>query len=393
MSLGMRSQEWRRIFEDIRALGVKHRDKIRKKNRKKVKHLVRKHGRRPKSGWEDLPKPWRTTMGNPRIFNDKEDLLKEDVKEPMVVKGMEEDLSLTDSEMELLKLGPKFCVYKNLSEEEFETDIEECIMKVKWDLMKDDGKKAPGTEDIALEVLLGSEVCRSIEEEAEEEEDILDAERRTIFDWRTRTMNFGRRRATDCKGNSRVFFPRKARTVEEEMSLQTLRDMLMVTFRKYVDEKCGKEGKQCRNLSKVQEAGLKSLKKRVKEGEVMIVPTDKSGSLAVMSRTAYVESGMSHTRKDKEVRWEEIRDSQRELNGHVSMLAKIFRIGANWGHEQRIRETLMKENQAVCPLSLLFKDHKGCRADQGTTPPTRPVAGGHLGIKKERRMAGGYTFG
>ena len=288
MSLGMRSQEWRRIFEDIRALGVKHRDKIRKKNRKKVKHLVRKHGRRPKSGWEDLPKPWRTTMGNPRIFNDKEDLLKEDVKEPMVVKGMEEDLSLTDSEMELLKLGPKFCVYKNLSEEEFETDIEECIMKVKWDLMKDDGKKAPGTEDIALEVLLGSEVCRSIEEEAEEEEDILDAERRTIFDWRTRTMNFGRRRATDCKGNSRVFFPRKARTVEEEMSLQTLRDMLMVTFRKYVDEKCGKEGKQCRNLSKVQEAGLKSLKKRVKEGEVMIVHTDKSGSLAVMSRTAYV---------------------------------------------------------------------------------------------------------
>ena len=40
----------------------------------------------------------------------------------------------------------------------------------------------------------------------------------------------------------------------------------------------------------------------------------------------------------------------------------------------------MGENQSVCPLSLLFKDHKGWEASSGKDPPTRPVAGGHLGI-------------
>ena len=94
-----------------------------------------------------------------------------------------------------------------------------------------------------------------------------------------------------------------------------------------------------------------------------------------------MESGMVHVRSDKEVTWGELRDSQRELNGHVSVLIKTFKIGSYWDHGDRVRETMMKDNQAVCPLSLLFKDHKGWVATSGgTAPPTRPVAGGHLGI-------------
>ena len=93
--LGKGSQEYRKILENVKVLGVKHRDRIRKKNRSKVKHLVKKHGRKTRSGWEDLPKPWRTMMGEPGIFNDKENLVKEDVKEPMMVKGVGEDLELS----------------------------------------------------------------------------------------------------------------------------------------------------------------------------------------------------------------------------------------------------------------------------------------------------------
>ena len=40
----------------------------------------------------------------------------------------------------------------------------------------------------------------------------------------------------------------------------------------------------------------------------------------------------------------------------------------------------MGENMAICPLSLLFKDHKGWTVESGTVPPTRPVVGGHVGI-------------
>ena len=41
---------------------------------------------------------------------------------------------------------------------------------------------------------------------------------------------------------------------------------------------------------------------------------------------------------------------------------------------------MMGLNQSICPMNLLFKDHKGWSPDEGTVPPTRPVVGGHLGI-------------
>ena len=62
------------------------------------------------------------------------------------------------------------------------------------------------------------------------------------------------------------------------------------------------------------------------------------------------------------------------------MLIKFFKIGHHWDHGARIRETTMGEGMSVCPLTLLFKDHKGWTSDSGTVPPTRPVVGGHLGI-------------
>ena len=40
----------------------------------------------------------------------------------------------------------------------------------------------------------------------------------------------------------------------------------------------------------------------------------------------------------------------------------------------------MGEAMATCPLSLLYKDRKGWSGEMGGCPPTRPVAGGHLGM-------------
>ena len=93
-----------------------------------------------------------------------------------------------------------------------------------------------------------------------------------------------------------------------------------------------------------------------------------------------MEAGLGHAKNDKVVTWKEVKESQHELNGHMSMLIKCFRIGAYWDHGWRVKETMMGNNQALCPLSLLYKDHKGWSPGKGTVPPTRPAAGGHLGI-------------
>ena len=41
---------------------------------------------------------------------------------------------------------------------------------------------------------------------------------------------------------------------------------------------------------------------------------------------------------------------------------------------------MLGEGLSVCPITLLFKDHKGWDNSQGSVPPTRHVAGGHVGL-------------
>ena len=92
----------------------------------------------------------------------------------------------------------------------------------------------------------------------------------------------------------------------------------------------------------------------------------------------YENAGRKHTRGDVVVEWEE---SQKELNGHVAMILKIFRVGEKWGHVSRIREFMLGNGLTVCPITLLYKDHQGWEKSQGIIVlPTRHVAGGHVGM-------------
>ena len=69
---------------------------------------------------------------------------------------------------------------------------------------------------------------------------------------------------------------------------------------------------------------------------------------------------------------------QRESNGHVAMWIKILGMGEAWGHEGRIRESLIQHSCVVPPMKLLVKDHKPLGADG--LPPTRPVVGASRGM-------------
>ena len=54
-------------------------------------------------------------------------------------------------------------------------------------------------------------------------------------------------------------------------------------------------------MTEAQLKGLKSLKKRVKEGQIVICKTDKSGKFGVASLEAYKQMGEVHTRGDEEI--------------------------------------------------------------------------------------------
>ena len=90
----------------------------------------------------------------------------------------------------------------------------------------------------------------------------------------------------------------------------------MRAFDKYTDRECRdattgtKEQRGTTtnmNLTKSEQRGLKSLKKRILNGDLCVAQSDKSSRLCVLSRKQYLESGASHTIKDKEISWREVK--------------------------------------------------------------------------------------
>ena len=163
------------------------------------------------------------------------------------------------------------------------------------------------------------------------------------------------------------------------MELEVKRIEWTKVFDDYLAEMTDEDGTQESNLSEEEEEGLASLKKRVAAGELVVCATDKSGRFALMTMEDYKFSGSKHTMADREVDLDYVRKNQRILNAHCSMLIKVFLIGSNWEHEDRIRETFIQNSLTVCPFYLLFKDHKGWEGHMGGPPPSRGIAGASSG--------------
>ena len=147
-------------------------------------------------------------------------------------------------------------------------------------------------------------------------------------------------------------------SVKYESKLELRRSKYLEIFQNYVKEKCDSKHRQSSNLSPSQSNGIKKLKKRISEGELIVCLTDKSGRLAVMPTELYHSCGNVHTEKDEEVDDETVELTQKLLNGHVSMWMKMTNMGESHQHQQRQRATHIEQSATVPPLYLLVKDHK-----------------------------------
>ena len=98
-----------------------------------------------------------------------------------------------------------------------------------------------------------------------------------------------------------------------------------------------------------------------------------------MSLVEYRRAGEVHTTKDTEVSLEFLINTQRKINGHLSMLLKTFMVGQHHDHYQRIRNIKITQSLSVAPLYILFKDHKGWTIETGKPPPAGPVVSAGAG--------------
>ena len=92
---------------------------------------------------------------------------------------------------------------------------------------------------------------------------------------------------------------------------------------------------------------MEKLKKRVKEGELVVVKSNKSGKFCIMSIEEYRRAVEVHTNK---VTVDFLIKNQRKINSHLSMLLKTFLAGESHGHYERIRNLKLKHSLSTIPL-------------------------------------------
>ena len=95
----------------------------------------------------------------------------------------------------------------------------------------------------------------------------------------------------------------------------------------------------------------------------MVVDTDKSKRFSILSRDQYIESGLVHTRNDKEIDFERVKRIQNYVNDHSYWISEITNCGLNWDHQERMKVNLSDNGEQVCKMVLLMKDHKSWTPD------------------------------
>ena len=153
--------------------------------------------------------------------------------------------------------------------------------------------------------------------------------------------------------NTFVHLP-KAATLKKETTIQVVKERLMDVTREYA----GKEGRE-HTLSRSESQGIESLLKRSKEGELVVMETDKSGKFTVMGQQDYIEAGYEHVQHDREIDEKELKAIERRLNAASSMYIKIFRVGEDLGHTERHRSNYITHSANASNMKMLHKDHKG----------------------------------
>ena len=141
--LGRNTQEMRRVMAEIRAGATVIRSKAKVKFKNKEVFLVKKYGVKKNTGTEalvELNRMDQLRYGGCRIFDSDYKWVTEDAREISVVSKPGRNVAIDEDEKNILKLGPKFCILAQLDEERFESELEQTIMKVKWESMGNEEK-------------------------------------------------------------------------------------------------------------------------------------------------------------------------------------------------------------------------------------------------------------
>ena len=257
-------------------------------------------------------------------------------------------VSLDEGEKAILSLPPKYAVSERISAKTVKTDLRKTAVKLRW-------------EERSADV-----------EPAEKEREVIE---RATYNKANDTVDLSMVRPTDMKNNKRVILPQNHLGVVRETRLQVIENEVVAVARDVES----RGGDRRSNLTVSQARGLDKLLKRMKDGEVVIYTTDKSGRLSIDSKENYDRAMSLHTSNMKHLTspTDTIKRVENESNALSRIWIKMFGLGSGTSQDRRIAGNVTNKFSGPAPLYGLRKDHK--LVPEGDEPPMRPVCGACTG--------------
>ena len=203
---------------------------------------------------------------------------------PIIYGGID---GLTVEQEEILKLPPNHQTFPNLNLENFETELEKCMIKAKWEKIREESNNEKRNKE--------NETGETIKEPTE------------VLDKETKTIDFRNLKATDLKNNKRVIIP-DVDDEDEEIRRNHVKRELKGVFVNYMKDHCDKYGNVLENnLSKTKLKAIKELNQKMDEEKMICFETDKTGHLTLDTQENFVKKMGKHIKNDDVVSMKEVR--------------------------------------------------------------------------------------
>ena len=314
-------------------------EELKEQEEKKVRHLTQKYGEQRNRNVEIPNEIQGITVAEQNLGEDFS-------SSPRTYGGT----ILDDNERLALSLPTKFTTYEKVEKEQTEAEIEKALAKVRWE----DNRKRNNDSD---------------EPPTEE------------TPWKNRvekTMNFQHLRSTHLPFNRRIVAPGPLDD-QTEICLQSLKMKLNACTERYLKQQ--KTQKKASNMTKEEYMGLKSIKQKSKNNEILIFETDKSKRFSCDTAENYQTLGQTHTMNDEEVNRDTVELFEKNITAHAVVWTRFLDAGNKTNTQDKILSNMRSQHNPPAPLSILRKDHKQYDSEE-IGPPGRPVCGGDVSYNK-----------
>ena len=266
----------------------------------KIKHLEGKY--KPKR--PEPPSEWEGILIS-------EEKLRAKFEDPKIEAPNYANIQLSEGEKKAAALGPKFTTYETITKHKIDVAAEVLVTKLRWESRSREEREG---------------------EKWSEEWEWDQVKEKIVFDEPNGTMDYSKQRVTDLPTNRRTTIPPPGK-VKEEIVYANMKSRIDTVRENYVKKKCDEKGNiKASNVDTKTKQGIKSLQDRAKKGELLVVPSDKSGKLCVNSVENYVAAMEPHIKNDPVITLSDKNTTERVLNGTTLQLGRILKMGENHNH-------------------------------------------------------------